>query len=329
MAAPILVVRHPEFKPRFYDVVLAWAQLNAPDCVRHFDVRDLPVTDDQWWSVRLFVPWLQDPVQDWSPDTYRHVEDLASECGRRGIPVVNRALHLTNAGKLAGARLMAGVGLRVPKMQAITDRAAFRRDFLGFAFPFFVREDWGHGKAMERADTPEQARALPLEQFERPVVTEIVDVRSPADGLVRKYRYFACRAHGVTEHMQASEDWITRAPSRVGNDRTQAEELAYIARQDPHHERFQSARRAMNLDMVAFDYGYTPEGEPVVWEANPYPHVMFSRNRYRYRNRAVHRAVGAMLAMYLEMAKLPVPGPVAAALDYSVNPSFAAPEATD
>ena len=316
MAPCVLIVRHPQFQARFYDVVLEWAREHAPQCLPWLDVRDLPCHVTEWWAVRLLVPWLQDPVQAWSPGTFAFMEQLTAQCDARAIPVINRVGRLANAGKAAAAETLRATGLRTPRTVRIADAAAFRRDVEIHAYPLFVREDWGHGGVMARADTPREAASIPLEQFARPVATEIIDVRDPGDGLHYKYRYLACGAIGVSQHVQASVDWITRGSNRVANDATRARELAYIARQDPHHERFQAARKALGLEFVAFDYGYTPEGEVVVWEVNPFPHVQFGRTSTVYRNHAIHRSVAAMLKLYLDTARLETPAAIEAALRY-------------
>ena len=150
MASGILIVRHPEFQKGFYDEVLDWARANAPQCLEHLDIRDPPLGAVDWSSVRLLVPWLQDPVQAWSTPLYDYMNSMAAHCDSLGIPVVNRVERLALAGKTAGAQAIAAAGLRTPRTVRITDPAAFRRDFAGLAFPLFVREDWGHGWPMTR-----------------------------------------------------------------------------------------------------------------------------------------------------------------------------------
>ena len=259
---------------------------------------------------------MQDPVQAWSPDTYNLIEKMADQCESRGIPVINRARNLVNAGKTAAAEIISKSGFRTPRTLRILDMQAFRQDFNGMSVPFFVREDWGHGSAILRANTLDEARALPLESFKRPVVTELVDVRDERDGLFRKYRYFAAGEHGVAQHLQCSEEWITRGAGRVFTDATRDEELAYIARQDPHHARFQAARGALGLDVAAFDYGYDKDCKVVVWEVNPFPYIAFGRTTSTYRNVAIHRSIAAMLASYFSLARLPVPLKLRQFLEY-------------
>lgn len=312
----ILIVRHPTKMTRFYDVVLNWMANHAPECRDHFEVKNLPCDVTDWGKLRLLVPWLQDPVQAWSPDTYDLIEKMADQCESRGIPVINRARNLVNAGKTAAAEIISKSGFRTPRTLRILDMQAFRQDFNGMSVPFFVREDWGHGSAILRANTLDEARALPLESFKRPVVTELVDVRDARDGLFRKYRYFAAGEHGVAQHLQCSEEWITRGAGRVFTDATRDEELAYIARQDPHHARFQAARGALGLDVAAFDYGYDKDGNVVVWEVNPFPYIAFGRTTSTYRNVAIHRSIAAMLASYCSLARLPVPLKLRQFLEY-------------
>ena len=311
---PIRIVRHASYQKRFYDIVPAWIERNAPELAPLFNIRDLPCVPGE--GVRLLVPWLQDPVEGWSAETYDFMMDMQARCDAIGVPVINRVERLANAAKARGAGIMAATGLRVPRTVAITDCEAFRKGFGGLAFPFFVREDWEHGGRILKADNEQQALAIPLERFKRPVASEKVDVRDPADGLCHKYRYFACGARGVSRHILVSESWVTRPENRTMTDATIAEELAYIERQDPFHDRFQAARRALGLDMVAFDYGIDRDGEPIVWEANAFPAVGFAGPETEYRNRAVHRSIAAMVSMYLERAGLPAVPAIEALVAY-------------
>jgi len=68
-------------------------------------------------------------------------------------------------------------------MALIRDHEEFRETLLGMSLPLFVREDWGHGGMICRADKHDQVRSMPLEQFARPVAIELVDVRDRRDGL--------------------------------------------------------------------------------------------------------------------------------------------------
>ena len=305
-----LVVHHRTTYCGFNDEVLDWVATNLPGERARFHVRALPYELPRETNERLLIAWLQDPVEAWSLRTYGQAMALTDECERRGIPAVNRVDRLARAGKYLGSTLMQAAGLRVPQVARIVDVVAFREHRLGVPLPLFVREDVGHQGDMFRADTPDQVRALPLDRFTAPIAVELIDLPDGRDGLYRKYRYVVSGDWGVPHHLQSSANWITRGVRRRVDDRARAEELRYINTPSPHHDAFQRARQALGLDFVAFDYSLDRDGQPVVWEANPYPFLQFSRRYLAYRNEAMHRTMAILVAMYDERAHLPLPAPL-------------------
>jgi hypothetical protein len=303
----VLIVRHRKYQRHFFDVILKWVAANVPELTPLFDVRDLPVCVRDWSPYALHVPWLQDPVQEWSPETYDQTNKLAAECDARGIPVLNRVDRLLNATKSRGAELMGSAGVATPRMAPIANPREFEHSLLGLSLPLFIREDWGHSRNVFRVDEAADVSRIPWPTFQRPVAIEIVDVRNPRDGLHRKYRYVAAGDIGVSHHMQTSGEWITRGENRVITPESRDEELHYITQPDPNHDALQRARRALGLDLVAFDYGYTPDGRMIVWEANPFPTIVFGTRRLIYRNSAIHRTLLAIVRLYLVAAGLAVP----------------------
>jgi hypothetical protein len=306
----MLVVRHPTYRHDFYQVIDNW--------IRHFggphagllDVRDLPLDlnpqQQGGQPYGAMVPWLQDPVQHWSPECYAQTLALQQQCDARQIPVLNRVERLAHAGKARGAELMQSVGLRVPRMALITDPQEFRETLLGVPLPLFVREDWGHRGPVFEIRTMAQAQQIPFEQLQRPVAIEWINTAG-FDGLYRKHRYFAAGDIGISHHLQCSTEWLTRGDNRVITPSTRVLELDYVARADRDHALFQRARRALGLDMVAFDYGRLPDGSPVVWEANPFPFIQFSTGSLKYRNNALHRSIAAVFRLYLHTLGIPIP----------------------
>lgn len=312
----VLLVRHPTNRVDFYKVWWDWVGLNVPSVMPHLELRLLPCELGPETTARACVLWLQDPVEDWSLEAYRDAMTLADDCRKIGCDVVNPVDQLANACKFEGGLRISRAGFRTPRIVRITDAAAFREDAGGLPFPLCIREDRGHQKPMLRVDDWETLREVSLEGFESPIAVEVVDVRG-SDGLYRKYRYVAAGEHGVAHHLQITPGWVTRGDDRVINDATKAEERAYIEGPDPHHERFQAARRELGLDFVAFDYGYDSTGAAVVWEANPYPFIRFcsSSGGNTYRHAPMHRTLAAMLALYLERAGIPVPAEVRTIID--------------
>jgi len=306
-AKRFLVVRHAGKSPGFYDVILHWVEEHVPEIRGLFELRLLPCWIFDWSSYALHVPWLQDPVENWSRRAYAQACRLAAACDRRSIPVINRVDRLSNATKFDAASRLSRAGIRTPVMRVIGDHREFRETRCGLALPLFVREDAGHGGPMLRADTERELRAIALERFRRPIAVELVDVRSPEDGLFRKFRYVVAGRVGVPHHMQATQDWITRGDIRFHNETTRSQEEFYFSRPDPYHEVFQRARTCLGLDFVAFDYGFDRRGELIIWDANPYPHFHIPKGRLSYLKPAMHRTLAAVVHLYVERAEMAIP----------------------
>jgi len=302
-----LVVRHAAKRPYFYEVLLNWLEEFHPSVRARFELNQIGSRVPDWASYVLHLPWLQDPVQAWSPTAYQQANRLAAACQARGIPIINPVDRLANAGKESGASLIGTTGIRTPRIVRITDRRLFRQTRYGLELPLIVREDWRHGGLVCRADSPAEFGRIPLRRFERPIAVEFIDVRNPADGLCRKYRYTAAGEVGIAQSMHPCKSWYAKGAHTEFNERLRDEELAFISEVDPNHSRLQAARRALQLDFVAFDYSYTRDGRLVVWEANPYPVIQFGSEHRRYRWPAVQRVLAAMARLYLVRAGLDVP----------------------
>src|SRR5688572_22611838 len=106
-----LVLRH-HHKPHFYQHFLEWVARAYPEQRRLFELNLVPCRVVHWGRYRLHLPWLQDPVQEWSPEAYTHAMRLQHECDARGVPVVNRVDRLAHATKFKAAELLKAVGLR-------------------------------------------------------------------------------------------------------------------------------------------------------------------------------------------------------------------------
>lgn len=302
-----LVVHHPAQGPFMYDLLLSWLDLFFPDVRARFELHVLPCHVRDWSRYALHIPWLQDPVQAWSRTTYWLANRLAARCDRHHVPVINRVDRLANASKSSAAHLIGSVGFRTPQMAPITDVEAFRRTRLGIPLPLFVREDQGHGGPMLRADSDAEVQALPVESLRRPVAVELVDVRSPGDGLFRKYRYVVAGEIGVRQTVHVTHDWATHGNDTVFSEALREEEVSFIEGAEPEHARFLAAREALGLDFVAFDYGIDATGRTVVWEANPFPFLHFVGGRRRYRMASTERVLAAMARLYLSRAGLDIP----------------------
>jgi len=302
-----LIVRHARNKPNFYDVLLTWLEKNHPELRKRFELHRLPCHIRDWRPYVLCVPWLQDPVQAWSPTAFAQANNLAEACDARAIPIINRVDRLTAAGKASGAALIAKAGIRTAKMALIENPDLFRETFCGLTLPLFVREDWRHCGPVIRVESDSEVRKIRLSRFRRPVAVEFVDVRSSIDGLCRKFRYVAAGEIGYPLSMHPSKAWFVKGSNTEFSETLRDEELNFLMHADPNHERLQAARRSLGLDFVAFDYSYDREGRLIVWEANPYPTIHFGSEHRRYRWPAVARCLAAMTRLYLQRALLAIP----------------------
>jgi hypothetical protein len=303
-----LITHHAANKPYFYHHFLDWVAREFPEIRARFEWRILPCRIDDWSPYLLHIPWLQDPVEDWSPRAHRWSMALAAECDRRGIPVINRVDRISNSVKSVGARLIAGAGIRTPRITPLGVGASAHETLAGLPLPLLIREDRGHGRPTFVLRRREEISHVPLARYRHPIAVEYIDVRSESDGLYRKYRYLAAGDHGVTRHLMAGRDWEVRPKNQVFDERTRAEELAFLAAPDPNAAALQRARRALGLDVVAFDYSYDREGGLIVWEANPYPDLRFTKNpELRYTFPFLHRSYAAVLRLHLQRAGLEIP----------------------
>ena len=300
-----LVIRHGRVKPRRYDIILEWIAQNLPEIRPYFELHQLPCRITDWSKYKLHLPWLQDPVQEWSPRAYRQACKISSRCDELNIPVINRVENLLNTSKSNGARLTGSVGIRTPKIVEINDMNTFKKDLGGLELPLIIRDDWGHGGVMHLLENMEQLKNLSLKGISRPIAIEFINIQSE-DGLYRKYRYTLAGDIGIPQSMHVRSIWLVRGNKTVHSDTLYDEEKIYLQNPDPNHERLLAARKLMELDFVAFDYSYDKEGKMVVWEANPYPYLHIPGEKRKYRRPATERTLAAITRMYLKKAGLPV-----------------------
>ena len=307
-ARRFLVVRHAAKQPYRHRYFLDWVERVFPQVRARFELRLLPCIIHDWSPYVLHVPWLQDPVEDWTPCGYRQAMELGGQCHGRGIPVINRVERLSNSVKSVGARLIAGAGVRTPRIVPIENWATFRETLGGLELPLLIREDRGHGQLACLVERRTDLDRLPPGRFAHSMAAEYIDVRSPEDGMYRKYRYLAVGDRGVTRHLMSGNHWEVRPGNRLVNAATKGEELAYLSAPEPHHAALQRARRALGFDVAAFDYSYDRQGQLVVWEANPYPDLSYPANPLMtYSFPYVERSFAAVVRLYLQRAGLPVP----------------------
>jgi hypothetical protein len=250
----ILVVRHAAKTPWFYREFLDWMALNFPEVRSRFTLSMLDGIGDPS-RFQLLVPWLQDPVQHWSPPAYDQACALADRFGARGVPVINPPAALTNAAKSHTLATARSLGIRAARTAPAAGLDDLPRAASDLGFPFIIRPDWGHGQQGVRVAGQADLRACDsarLAAMETPLAIQFIDTTGP-DGLYRKYRYLAAGDQGVNVHLLVSAHWEVRGDCKIMDRATMAEELAFITAPNPHAHVFDRLRRALELDLVAFD----------------------------------------------------------------------------
>jgi hypothetical protein len=303
-ASRFLIVRHAGRTPYLQDYFLQFLERKLPEIRRRFELRLLPCSIRDWSPLAVFAPWLQDPAEDWLPvKAWANLRQLEGECDARGIPVINRVGRLSRAVKSVASGLIAAAGARAPRIVAIGDPRRFDPDALGLTFPFLIREDRAHTRPACLVESRQALARLAWSRFRHPAAAEFIDVRSPHDGLYRKYRYVAAGEFGVARHLIVSATWEVRAEGRIRTPATRDEEMAYLDGHDPNHDVLQRVRRALGLELIAFDYSYDTQGQLVVWEANPFPCLSYpAAPGMGYTWPYVERSFAALVAMYLTAA---------------------------
>ena len=201
------------------------------------------------------------------PEAYAQAKRVEDAILAAGGAVVNPVDQLSNSIKsVASARLRAA-GVPMPRVAPLSEPRTLPE---GFAFPVIAREDRRHGGPMRLCRDEQELANVRWNELHEPVVVEYRDVRSQ-DGRFRKWRYVVAGEGGAPRHLVISRRWVVKAQRRVRTQAAIDEELAYTSsREDPNREILVRAAKALGLDVVAFDYARTRDGELVVFEPNPF-----------------------------------------------------------
>lgn len=266
-------------------------------------------------EVALAVFWLQDPLinrpEEWNKAIAFHLEfDPARE--------INPPTSLPNTRKSLGARLIRQAGLRTPKMVEFS-RGTKIEELPGlvlsrnFGYPFFVRENDHHGKEMilirdEKDLANDSIKNAVENNVTVPVAVEFIDTRDEYNDRYWKYRCMVIGNKCVPFHLQQSKDWITHGRDRLRDSIAEWSEFNYCNALTPvGAEKFVKAARILGFDTCAFDYGFTKQGEIVVWEVNVFPLIHLLDNpksdRQHFMNKQTRFVIDELITYYIQRAK--------------------------
>lgn len=303
----VVILRDTLGTATFNDHFLHWLESNRPELARRIELRRLPGFAPSAYESALLIPWLQDPIAETAPSLFRWAKRVQDRFDAASLPVINRVDRVSISVKTVATRVLREAGVRAPLIVEIGDREKFLEHLGGLKYPFIIRENLYHSRAMHLVHNADEFRAVRWDRMLTPVAAEYIDARSK-DGLYRKYRYVAVGEQGFQRHLILTTDWLSRSGTRVHTPESLREEIAYLEGPDPNHERLQRAREALGLDMVAFDYAYMPDGELIVFEPNPLPNLWdehASEPNVAHEAKYVERLYQGMADEFLRRAEKP------------------------
>ena len=206
---------------------------------------------------------------------------------------------------------MRSAGVRTPLAISLVGKSSVTPDELlaaGISLPCLIREERGHGRMSEFVADADQLARVDLSKYHLPIAVEFIDTRDPSDGLYRKYRYVSAGNVGIPRHLITEHQWDVRPHRRVKESYVLEQEAEYIRNPDPNHDLLQAARDTLGMDVVGFDYSFTPDKELVVWEANPYLDMNAPKHVSNQQlGDAVTRTFAVVAHLYLQSAGVEIP----------------------
>jgi Flp pilus assembly protein TadD/glutathione synthase/RimK-type ligase-like ATP-grasp enzyme len=233
-----------------------------------------------------------------------------------GAPVLNRPAAVLQTRRDRVGRLNAIPGVTAPQTELLP-RAEIAVDSLrarGFSFPLLLRSPGFHmgehfALVAESGDLARVLATLPGDQI---YAIAYLDASRP-DGSVRKYRALFIDGAVYPVHLAISNTWKIHyfSADMRNNDVNRAEELAYLTDMAAYlgpkaMTALTGIAAQLDLDYGGIDFGIGPDGNVLVFEANPVMAVYFpdEDERFAYRRSAIVRIVDAVRAMFSRKAAL-------------------------
>ncbi|MBV9458361.1 MAG: tetratricopeptide repeat protein, partial [Bradyrhizobium sp.] len=238
------------------------------------------------------------------------------------VPVINDPGAVMHTGRSGNAERLRGIdGVCTAQTKVVARDALAGADGprllseLGFAFPLLLRSPGYHtGRnfvLVERAAALAAAAAeLPGEEL---LAIEYLDARG-SDGSARKFRVMMIDGALYPLHLAVSQDWkvhyFTSDMADLPDHRT--EEAKFL--QDmpavlgpKAMGALKAIQVALGLDYAGIDFGLSPDGDLLLFEANATMVIAKPNDdeRWAYRRKSIDRAVEAVTAMLKRKAAAP------------------------
>lgn len=253
-------------------------------------------------GVGSVVFWLGDPLRQKYPDCYRDAKLIADRAEARGLKVFNHPDALCNTSKTTQACIWNENKIPSAGVRLVQNDSQLRSAVFELGMPCIVRSDCEHAQrdvflVRDRDDLarcrikPGTASAV-LRLYD--IRQEYRDVRGGFSHLFREYHHKA-RAFVFGDQVMASHLFFSKSPivglstslfsresshnravaRRFGYHRHLLNELIeadqqYFDSRVLGRTHLVQAVRALGLDFAAVDYSIRPDGQIMIWEANPY-----------------------------------------------------------
>jgi len=247
---------------------------------------------------------------------------------RTRAPVINEPLAVRKTGRIAVAqRFHALPGVVTPQMLTLPRATLSGPDGAaaigarGIAFPLLLRSPGfhtGHNFVLVESanELGAAANSLPGDDL---LAIEYLDARG-ADGNARKYRVMIVDGQLYPMHLAISRQWKVHyfTADMADNADYRREEAAFLAdmRAVIGHKALTALKRIareLGLDYGGIDFGLSPAGDVLLFEANATMVVNppDADERWVYRRAAIGKILGAVSGMILQRAAVPAKHKVA------------------
>lgn len=273
-----------------------------PDLARRIRIHKTGGAEPDLAGCALIIFWLGDPLMQLYPACFSEAAAIARQARSRQIPILNTPWALSNTLKSRQSDIWQASGIPAARAVRVENEAGLKAALRSFGAACLLRSDEAH--AQRDVLTLDQGTRLSRRSLERylpGVLLEVIDVRAayrqsagvrpPAFSRYHhKARAFVFRDEVKPCHLMFSEALVVGVSNSVFNaqdrrlERTvrrlgfknQAalelvqQDLAYFADPAASKDMLSKAVSALGLDFAAVDYAILPDGELIIWEANPF-----------------------------------------------------------
>lgn len=248
----------------------------------------------------LVLFWLGDPLKESYPSCYAEAVVIASEAELRDIPVINHPNALNNTSKSTQAAIWQEVGLPCQPIRTLRSAKDLKTGLKYTPYPCILRSNRDHAQsAIQILTSEDDAKDIPFDPVMTSAIIPLIDIRAQYRaagdrGLFARFHHKA-RAIIAGDKVIASHLFFSKSPivcqktslfSREARPRRTtarrfgfrskmlkdviAADLAYFNQPVEHADLLKHSVKTLGLDVAAVDYSFLPNGEIMLWEANPY-----------------------------------------------------------